>query len=86
MDTRSPSDWIKQIQGSDGASAYQLAVDAGYTGTLSEWLDMLKGPTSRSEHIPSPCGEGFMPIRITKTVYSTHQYRITLCGGFGVCL
>jgi hypothetical protein len=56
MGTRSPSDWIKQIQGSDGASAYQLAVEAGYTGTLSEWLDTLKGPQGEPG-TPGPAGE-----------------------------
>ena len=31
------------IPGKDGASAYQLAVMQGYTGTLTEWLLSLKG-------------------------------------------
>lgn len=30
--------------GADGKSAYQLATDAGYTGTEAEWLNSLKGP------------------------------------------
>ena len=29
--------------GIDGKSAYDLAVDEGYSGTLSEWLQSLKG-------------------------------------------
>ena len=29
--------------GADGKSAYQIAVDAGYTGTETEWLASLKG-------------------------------------------
>ena len=35
-----------QVQGTNGAngqSAYELAVDKGYTGTLDEWLEALKG-------------------------------------------
>lgn len=30
--------------GADGASAYQLALDVGFDGTLEEWLDSLVGP------------------------------------------
>jgi hypothetical protein len=29
--------------GADGKSAYQLALDNGYTGTLEQWLESLKG-------------------------------------------
>ena len=32
-----------QAQGTNGQSAYELAVDKGYTGTLDEWLEALKG-------------------------------------------
>ena len=32
--------------GADGLSAYDLAVSQGYTGSLSEWLASLVGPTS----------------------------------------
>ena len=31
--------------GADGKSAYDLAVEEGYTGTLDEWLDSLIGKT-----------------------------------------
>lgn len=31
--------------GSNGQSAYELAVEKGYTGTLDEWLEALKGAT-----------------------------------------
>jgi len=31
------------LVGEPGKSAYELAVDAGYTGTLAEWLNSLKG-------------------------------------------
>ena len=30
-------------EGLDGKSAYQLAVEAGYTGTIEEWLNSIKG-------------------------------------------
>ncbi len=32
----------------DGKSAYELAVEEGYTGTLEEWLASLKGDTGPS--------------------------------------
>lgn len=34
-----------QIGGSPGKSAYQIAVENGFTGTEAEWLDSLIGPT-----------------------------------------
>ena len=33
----------KGADGADGKSAYELAVDNGFSGTLSEWLNSLKG-------------------------------------------
>lgn len=35
---------VESIKGEDGASAYQVAVNNGYTGTETEWLASLKGP------------------------------------------
>lgn len=35
----------KGDDGKDGESAYQLAVDGGYTGTQSQWLASLAGPS-----------------------------------------
>lgn len=32
-----------KVQGLEGKSAYQLALDAGFVGTLEEWLASLKG-------------------------------------------
>ena len=34
---------IKGANGTDGASAYELAVEHGYEGTEAEWLESLKG-------------------------------------------
>lgn len=34
--------------GATGKSAYELAVDAGFTGTLEEWLESLKGSAGNS--------------------------------------
>ena len=32
-------------KGDDGKSAYELAVESGYVGTLEEWLESLRGET-----------------------------------------
>lgn len=34
---------LKDLQGTDGKSAYELAKDYGYKGTIEEWLESLKG-------------------------------------------
>ena len=38
------------ISGADGKSAYQLALEAGYVGTLEEWLQSLVGPVGKSAY------------------------------------
>lgn len=43
--------------GKDGASAYELALQAGFEGTLEEWLDSLVGPPGE----PGPQGEQGVP-------------------------
>ena len=35
--------WLESLQGDDGLSAYELAVRNGYSGTLSMWLESLRG-------------------------------------------
>lgn len=35
--------FIGEVSGANGKSAYQLAVDAGFAGTVQQWLDSLKG-------------------------------------------
>lgn len=37
--------------GIDGKSAYQIALDNGYIGTESEWLESLKGKDGNSSEI-----------------------------------
>lgn len=34
---------IGAIKGEDGKSAYQIAIENGFVGTESEWLESLKG-------------------------------------------
>lgn len=35
--------YVDMLRGKDGKSAFELAVEQGYTGTLDEWLASLKG-------------------------------------------
>lgn len=46
MGPQGPAGYPGEIgpKGDDGKSAYQLAVDNGFKGNLSQWLDSLKGP------------------------------------------
>ena len=43
--------------GTNGKSAYELAVESGFDGTLSEWLDSLKGANGRNG------ADGHTPVR-----------------------
>lgn len=42
-DGKDGKDGLNGVDGKDGKSAYELAVDNGYTGNLTEWLNSLKG-------------------------------------------
>ena len=39
------------VKGKDGKSAYEIAVDSGFTGTIEQWLDSLKGQDGVSPHV-----------------------------------
>ena len=42
---------LKGEKGDPGKSAYELAVDAGYTGTVDDWLESLKGAPGHTPYI-----------------------------------
>lgn len=49
-------------QGADGKSAYQIAVESGFSGTEAEWLASLKGPIGETgpqgiQGVQGPQGE-----------------------------
>lgn len=46
------------VVGTNGKSAYQLAVEGGYSGTLSQWLASLKGDTGNQGPQGVPGGTG----------------------------
>lgn len=47
-----------RFSGQDGKSAYELAVELGFKGTLRQWLDSLKA-TPYELHIDSETGEAY---------------------------
>ena len=49
------------IVGIDGASAYELAVENGFEGTVEEWLASLKGETGSQGISGVYVGSGDMP-------------------------
>lgn len=38
---------LKGVQGNDGKSAYQIAIENGFEGSVSDWLESLKGADGR---------------------------------------
>ena len=59
-------EWIASLKGDTGApgeSAYQVAVEQGYTGSESEWLESLKGDTGATGP-QGPQGDPGAAIRI----------------------
>lgn len=57
--------------GVDGKSAYDIAVENGYTGTVMEWLLSLKGAEGAQ-------GVGILKIKKTSTVDNVDFYTITM--------
>lgn len=47
-----------------GKSAYELAVDNGFTGTLAEWLESLKGPAGSDSTKPGPAGKSAYQLAV----------------------
>ena len=57
--------------GAPGKSAYEIAVDDGFTGTIEEWLESLVGPSGASG------ASGFSPTVSTTPIASGTQVTIT---------
>ena len=49
----SKEEWLASLIGSQGKSAYQVAVDNGFEGTISEWLVSLIGPKGDTGTTPN---------------------------------
>ena len=63
--------------GATGKSAYELAVENGFTGTLTEWLESLKGQSGGS----GSAGKGIESITKTGTNGLVDIYTITFSDG-----
>ena len=57
-DGKDGADGVDGKDGADGKSAYQIAVDAGYTGTETEWLASLKGEKGDAGEAGAPGDKG----------------------------
>lgn len=57
-DGKDGADGVDGKDGADGKSAYQIAVDAGYTGTETEWLASLKGEKGDAGEAGAPGEKG----------------------------
>ena len=57
-DGKDGEDGVDGKDGADGKSAYQIAVDAGYTGTETEWLASLKGEKGDAGEAGAPGEKG----------------------------
>jgi len=63
--------------GAPGKSAYELAVEAGFTGTSAEWLDSLVGPSGAQGPSGADGASGFSPTVSTATIASGTRVTIT---------
>lgn len=57
-------EWISVPPGADGKSAYDLARDQGYGGTLTQWLASLKGDPGNPGSPGSPGGQGLSAYQV----------------------
>lgn len=51
---------IQTIRGDNGKSAYEVAVENGYEGTVEEWLESLKGEPGKDGEPGQP---GHTPVK-----------------------
>ena len=61
----SPSDWLNSLKGD---SAYQVAVDNGYSGSESDWLTSLKGEKGDQGPKGDPGDSATLPIASSTTL------------------
>lgn len=75
-----------RLLGEDGKSAYELAVEAGYNGTMEEWLQSLVGPPGPEGKQGSPgetgaAGTGILSFGKVKESADSDTYQFTLTDG-----
>lgn len=58
--------------GADGKSAYELAIEQGFVGTLAEWLESLKADCGEPE-VPEPVRRLLVPTGATEAANGEYQ-------------
>lgn len=68
-----------EIKGDDGDSAYDIAVEQGFTGTKEEWLESLIGPQGERGYqgLPGQDGRGIVSIEKQYSIGLKDVYLIT---------
>ena len=65
---------LKGKDGINGKSAYQLAVDGGFTGTEAEWIVSLKGETAKITLTKPVCTEKGEKIALSRRISNHWRY------------
>ena len=72
---------IALTPGDDGKSAYEIALDEGFEGTETEWLDSLKGNDGERGERGERGSDGISPIVAIDTISGGHRVTITDANG-----
>lgn len=70
------------IQGPVGKSAYQVAVDDGFEGTLAQWLDSLVGPAGETGEQGIQGNQGIQGIQGVKGERGLSAFEVAQAAGF----
>ena len=55
-------EWLESLKGLNGKSAYELAVEKGYSGTIEEWLESLNGTDGKDGSDGEDGKDGITPV------------------------
>lgn len=72
---------IASTPGDDGKSAYEIALDEGFEGSESEWLESLKGKDGDRGEQGERGSDGVSPIVSVDTITGGHRVTITDANG-----
>lgn len=73
----------ERLRGEDGKDAYELAVEAGYLGSMEEWLQSLAGPPGPDgeQGLQGDTGTGIATFEKVKETDSADTYQFVLTDG-----
>ena len=72
---------IALTPGDDGKSAYEIALDEGFEGTETEWLESLKGEDGSKGNQGERGSDGVSPVVAIDTISGGHRVSITDVNG-----